>query len=285
MNKDYEDFSDFDDLDDMFNEDDEDDDIDFGGEPDEYQKHGDYQDEESSDENYYQDEEDYEEEEAYPEDLVSNQTNSEYDTSDEGIEEEVDENEPKPDMILYVVIDKYFEGMINYMRESGLNVSCIFKSISDARDELLMQTEPYRLVVIETGLGRFTSTNQRKELIDLLGVCTDEDSRASVFYTDSVLKIDVTRELGKNPNIRWDKYKNTALLVSKLLKMHENFILMDEQNSDELITFDSVKNFQGLSSREQTSKGVQPIITSESILKGMILDGNSEDLEGFDPEL
>ena len=92
------------------------------------------------------------------------------------------------------------------MRESGLNVSRIFKNIADARDELIMQTEPYRLVVVETGLGRFTSTSQRKEIIDLLGICTDEDSRASVFYTDSVLKIDVIRELGKDT-----KYKISDL--------------------------------------------------------------------------
>ncbi|MBO5388567.1 MAG: hypothetical protein J6A59_10565 [Lachnospiraceae bacterium] len=304
MNKDYEDFSEFDD----FLEDDDDDELDFGGNDTENNSElNESYDESSSDfcdNGYNDDDSDFEyentqqnvynnnqyEDDSYQDDYSEEQYEYEtkpydsgYDTSDEGIEDDVNTDEPKPDMILYIVIDKYIEGLINYMRESGLNVSRIFKNIADARDELIMQTEPYRLVVVETGLGRFTSTSQRKEIIDLLGICTDEDSRASVFYTDSVLKIDVIRELGKDTNIKWEKYKNTALTVVRLLKLHENFVLSDEQNLDTFKSEKECMEFTGLTSREQVSKGIQPIITSESVLKGMVLTDDGTPLEEYDP--
>lgn len=313
MNKDYEDFSEFDD----FLEDD--DELDFGNDTiDSNSKSDDSYDEEDYSEDSYSDDI-YDEDDAYSEDnsdteYYGDQQNgyddnqyeddsyqseyseeqyeyetkpydTGYDTSDEGIDNEVNTDEAKPDMILYIVIDKYIEGLINYMRESGLNVSRIFKNIADARDELIMQTEPYRLVVVETGLGRFTSTSQRKEIIDLLGICTDEDSRASVFYTDSVLKIDVIRELGKDANIKWEKYKNTALTVVRLLKLHENFILSDEQGFDTIKSEKECMEYTGLTSREQVSKGIQPIITSESILKGMVLADGGTPLEEYYPEI
>ena len=238
---------------------------------------GDFYDTETStyDENY-QTEEPINYQDEYSQDAYEQETinpDNKKQTTDESVQ----------DYILYVITDRPFDGLINYMREHGLNVSVIFSNIDEARNYLLMQTDPYRLVVLETGLGKFTSTNQRKQLIDLLGMCTDEESRASVYFTDSVLKIDVTRALGKSADVTWEKYRNTAHVVSELLKTKEHFVLVDEQELDEIKTLDDYKDFKGLPSRETATKGIQPIITFESIRKDMMDENDGTPLEGFEP--
>lgn len=208
-----------------------------------------------------------------------------YDTSDEtGYEEDSEDSTPKPDMVLYVVTDRPKKGLINYMRDCGLNVSHVFNSLNDARDELLMQTEPFRLVVLDTGTGRFTSTVQRKSLIDLLGVCSDEDNKVSVFYTDSVIKVDAIREIGRSKSIKWDKYKNTAMTVSMLLHVHENFVYSNEAPNDTFETMEDLKDHKGLTSREKIERQPDCLITPTVILHGMLM---SEDnlIEGFEPRL
>lgn len=260
----------------------------FEDETDQYADDGsyDYENDQSEYSDAYESlDEDDEENIGYADGYVdSSDYDNGYDTSDEGIDEEIDESVPKRDMILYVITDRPFNGLINYMRESGLNVSQVFGNIADARNELLLQTEPYRLVIIDTGLGRFTTTNQRKELIDMLAMCNDEDNRASVFYTDSVLKIDSTREIGKTKSITWDKYKNTAFTTFRLLKIHENFVFSDEVDKDVPITMEDVKDYIGLTSREQLAKVMQVSITPELVLQNIVM-GTEDVLEEYTPNI
>ena len=67
------------------------------------------------------------------------------------------EDAEKPEMILYLIIDKPVHGILKYIRESGLKVSNMFSNIKEAKDAVLMQTEPTRIVVVDTGTGRFTT--------------------------------------------------------------------------------------------------------------------------------
>lgn len=151
------------------------------------------------------------------------------------------EETSKIDLILYIIADKAQPGLTGYYRNYGANVTKIFTNISEARDTLLMQIEPFRVIVIDSGTGRFTNIGSRRELIDLLGIC-DVDTRISVFYTDSAIKADV--ELSdevEDKEISWYKYKSTPDVIAHILQNRdkENYIIDSddyiEEEVDELI--------------------------------------------------
>lgn len=130
----------------------------------------------------------------------------------------------KPDYILYVVSDRITHGTLPYMRNSGLKVTGIFDQIDVLRNKLLMQFNSVRIVVIDSGTGKFVTPTIRKELIDMIGV-NDENIKFTVFYTDSVLKSDAMEELGKAAkSVEWIKYKGTPVVVATMLLHDENYV-------------------------------------------------------------
>ena len=157
----------------------------------------------------------------------------------------------KPKMMLYLVIDKPVEGLLNYFRMSGVNVSNIYSDIGEAKNEVIMQSDPLRIVIVDTGLGKFTTTTMRAELIDMMGI-SDDQNRTTVFYTDSALKVDTLHTLGKSgKDIDWFKYQSTALVVATLLSYNEEYILNSDSDNlaDQKKTQEKdVLNFKGLTS-------------------------------------
>lgn len=153
---------------------------------------------------------------------TSEDDNNEYEEesdedSDEYEEGRIVESDPNS-YVLYMIVDKPIDGMLQYFRNYGLNVSRIFSSIKEARDVVLMQVIKSKMVVIDTGTGRFTSMASRNELTDLLGI-GDDDNSTIVFYSDSVIKTEVeySKEL-ENKQVNWVKYKSTAQVLAYLLK-------------------------------------------------------------------
>ena len=157
----------------------------------------------------------------------------------------------KPKMMLYLVIDKPVEGLLDYFRMSGVNVSNIYSDIGEAKNEVIMQSDPLRIVIVDTGLGKFTTTTMRAELIDMMGI-SDDQNRTTVFYTDSALKVDTLHTLGKSgKDIDWFKYQSTALVVATLLSYNEEYILNSDSDNlaDQKKTqANEVLNFKGLTS-------------------------------------
>jgi len=194
------------------------------------------------------------------------------------------EDDGKPiNLILYIVADKANVGMTSYCRNYGANVSRVFTNIAEARDSLLMQVEPFRVIVIDSGTGRFTNMGARKELIDLLGIC-DVDTRITVFYTDSAIKTDV--ELSdevEDKKINWYKYRSTPDIVAHILQNSEkeNYIL-DANSNDNIVVDESILNIKGLSVKEGKKIDlVKPSITPDDIIFNMV---NNKSTEGELPK-
>ncbi len=146
-----------------------------------------------------------------------------------------DNEEKEKDYVLYIIIDRKNPELLKYLRQLGINVSKIFTSIPDAKDSLLMQVEPSKIVIVDTGTGRFSTMSQRKEILDLMGIA-DEDAMISVYQTDSVLKSEVKyMESLDNKDIHWHKYRSTADVAAHLLqnKGRENYIF-DKEDMDEI---------------------------------------------------
>lgn len=188
------------------------------------------------------------------------------------------EETSKIDLILYIIADKAQPGLTGYYRNYGVNVTKIFTNISEARDTLLMQIEPFRVIVIDSGTGRFTNIGSRRELIDLLGIC-DVDTRISVFYTDSAIKADV--ELSdevEDKEISWYKYKSTPDVIAHILQNRdkENYIIDSddyiEEEVDELIL--DIKGAR-VPVGKDTDLGL-PGITPDDILYNMMENTSEE---------
>lgn len=156
--------------------------------------------------------------------------------------------------VVYIVIDKILDGLGNYFSRFGIPVSKVFTSIDNAKDTILLQVNPYKVIIIDTGTGRFTNMVARKSLVDLMGIA-DETAIISVFYTDSVIKSEVEySSTADNKSIKWYKYRSTPDVVARLLadKGNSTYILDSDYEPDRVITIDDLSKIKGarLSDRE-----------------------------------
>lgn len=142
-----------------------------------------------------------------------------------------DGTDNKEKVMLYLIVDKEVPGMLEYFRERGLNISKLFTDIGEARSNLLLQENKIRIVIIDSGTGRFVSTIVRKELVDLIGI-SDEDNLFTVFYTDHVIKSSVLNDLSKELyTIDWFKFTTTVAVVATMLKYKEEYIPDDDYDN------------------------------------------------------
>lgn len=193
--------------------------------------------------------------------------------------EEAVENEIK-DLILYIITDKVNSSMLQYYRDCNVNVSRIFTNIIEAKDTLLMQVNPFKIVIIDTGTGRFSAMGSRKELVDLMGIC-DEDTRISVYYTDTVIKSEVEyNEVIEEKSIHWHKFKSNTDVVAHLLmnKDKERYVYDADDKDKPIEISDNVLDFRGLEVMDKYETGLtEPAVTFNDILVHML---NNEDVSG-----
>ena len=125
--------------------------------------------------------------------------------------------------VLYFITDRPTPGLLSYIRDCGLNVDSIHDKIETVRDIMIMQMVPTRIVVIDSGTGKFITPTIRKELIDMIGMA-DEDTEFTIFYTDSIIKSDTIEEIGKDyKNIEWFRYSGTTHCIATMLSHKEKY--------------------------------------------------------------
>ena len=124
----------------------------------------------------------------------------------------------KKQYVLYILTDNSSKELIEYFGNRGVTVAKEFYEIEDLRNELLMQVKPAKIVIIDSGTGKFTGVGARKKLIDLLGISSDTN-RIVMFNTNKAIKSAVkgTPSLDEK-NISWFDYKGTAYILLKLLE-------------------------------------------------------------------
>lgn len=191
-------------------------------------------------------------------------------------------NIEKSKIVLYLVIDRKVHGLINYFRECGVNLSNIYDSIIEARNRVLVQSKPSRVIFADTGTGRFSRTNIRKDIIDMLGIC-DENTKITVFYTDSMLKADAMREIGRtNIKIDWVKYTSTADMVARILTYGEDYELDESSDpEDEIPEPDFLFKINGIRTDEDIVEDqFRYDLNIEELVKNL-LDSSKEPLKGY----
>lgn len=113
-----------------------------------------------------------------------------------------------------------------YFKENGVPITKVFTSLEDCEFELLSNTNKFRLVIIEEGLGNFTSMVNRKNINSLLGICDGEDKKALLFYINNVLKSD--NKMFKMVDYR--PYKSTQDVIEILKSLDEEYRSTDDIN-------------------------------------------------------
>ena len=195
---------------------------------------------------------------------------------EENIEQHQEENNT---FVLYFVVDNKNDNLLKYYRNLGLNVSIIFDDITEARNRILMQREPARIVVIDSGLGIFSSLSKRNELIDMLGI-SDDRNRISVFYSDSAIKSDALKQLGKSAkSIDWIKYKNTVVVASIILNYKEEYIYQNKENDDNVIVERDILKYKGIDCGNDNERIVVTGFSEEAIRLG--IEDSEDQLERF----
>lgn len=183
---------------------------------------------------------------------------------------EEEQVESVKELVLYVVTDRLMPNLQNYFRSSGVKVSKVFNDIKEAGDQLMFEMDPCRLVIIDTGLGKFTGVASRKDVIDVLSM-VDDEHYMSVFYTDKFLKNEVKDSTEVDyKEINWYKYKSTADTVARLLLSKEKYILgsdVDEDNETEENILDMKATPQLIKDSNRSIGG--PSITEDQLLKNL----------------
>lgn len=124
---------------------------------------------------------------------------------------------------LIVVADNLNNKFKQYMNDVVVYANEVYDKLEMARDSMLLQMGRYRIVVIESGKGSFTSIAARGELIDMVGMA-DEEAMISIFYTDEALRSEGRHRLGqKYKSIDWHKYSTTADACNEIYKLHERY--------------------------------------------------------------
>ena len=185
---------------------------------------------------------------------------------------------------LYIITDKDNINLINYYRGYGLNVSNIFTNLDDARNATVMSIEKIRLVIIETGTGKFTSIAARKDLLDIAGLAND-DINISIFYTDNIVKKEIEYDASVDiSKVKWYKYRSTADVLANMLqyskKYKENYILdaMAQKTKDK---DENILEFKGGTDKYKSSDLGSPLLSLKDIILHHENEDESEEIEAY----
>lgn len=199
-------------------------------------------------------------------------------------DKEQEEPEEIPDKVLYVVTDRLTYGLLDYMRNCGLNVANIYDNIDTVRNMMIMQMQPLRIVVIDSGTGKFITPTIRKDLIDMIGMA-DEDIDFTIFYTDSIIKSNTIEEVGKDSkNIEWFEYESTSVCVANIMSHKENYIMQGKTAKEIQITAEDILRMKGTETPGYIQEKQGRISLDLNVVADNI-NNNYEPVMGFEVDL
>ena len=195
-------------------------------------------------------------------------------------------NTNRMELKLYILLDRpYPEQMLMlYVRNCGVKATDIFYNISDLRKEILLSEGACRIVIIETGYGKFTGNSSREEMVDMLDLC-DEDTKITVFYTDNIIRDDCMRQLGDKKNIiEWCPYKNIVTALASIRLKNEEYVLDGEHEEAKEIDVERMLKSSGirLGGIDEEEQIKREMFTVEEI-KDNILNSDENEIEAFTP--
>lgn len=148
-------------------------------------------------------------------------------------DEQTDVSENTGDPILITLIDKTVPGLLEYMRDRGLNTSVVTSDPDYIADIMMAQYSKCDILIMDTGSGLFATSEARKSILNIVQQC-EGNLTAYFYYTDDAIKTDIEDSLqtgsvvsqlvGKvttgnktNKQVTWTKYKTTPIVIAEML--------------------------------------------------------------------
>lgn len=133
-------------------------------------------------------------------------------------DDEYGSSEAEGDPILITLVDKKIPGLIEYMRDHGLNTQVVTDNPEYIAEIMMAQYGGCDVLIIDTGMGVFATSEARKQILNIVQQ-SEGNIHQFFFYTDNAIKTDIQDQLGRRnkKQLTWVKYKTTMLTVAEML--------------------------------------------------------------------
>ena len=175
--------------------------------------------------------------EEYGEDTDTEEYGEDNDT------EEYGEDNDTEDTILITLIDKKLPGLLEYMRDHKLNTQVVSSDPGYIADIMMAQYGKCDILIIDTGSGLFATSEQRKQILDIVSQCEGNLS-AFFYYTDDAIKTDILDSLGRKnkKQVKWEKFQTTPITIASMSLRSTNYVndsyeyqAYDDSSVDEIL--------------------------------------------------
>lgn len=85
---------------------------------------------------------------------------------------------------MYILMEEYKQGFANLLFQKGLEDAIIFNNINDFKNELILSTNDFSIVIIEQGKGKLTSAKSVLDVEDIVGLCKENSRGVKIFTTN-----------------------------------------------------------------------------------------------------
>ena len=133
-------------------------------------------------------------------------------------DDEYGSSEAEGDPILITLVDKKIPGLLEYMRDHGLNTQVVTDNPQYIAEIMMAQYGGCDVLIIDTGMGVFATSEARKQILNIVQQ-SEGNIHQFFFYTDNAIKTDIQDQLGRRnkKQLTWVKYKTTMLTVAEML--------------------------------------------------------------------
>lgn len=133
-------------------------------------------------------------------------------------DDEYGSSEAGGDPILITLVDKKIPGLLEYMRDHGLNTQVVTDNPEYIAEIMMAQYGGCDVLIIDTGMGVFATSEARKQILNIVQQ-SEGNIHQFFFYTDNAIKTDIQDQLGRRnkKQLTWIKYKTTMLTVAEML--------------------------------------------------------------------
>lgn len=133
-------------------------------------------------------------------------------------DDEYGSSEANGDPILITLVDKKIPGLLEYMRDHGLNTQVVTDNPEYIAEIMMAQYGGCDVLIIDTGMGVFATSEARKQILNIVQQ-SEGNIHQFFFYTDNAIKTDIQDQLGRRnkKQLTWIRYKTTMLTVAEML--------------------------------------------------------------------